>query len=72
VRAGRVVVRLVRDDGEVFARGDRVSLGRTRTSPPEWHAAKTASGPYEVIGCSTVPSGPGHLLQLVLRVIDPA
>lgn len=68
---GRLIAMLVRDDGEVFARGDRVSLRRTRSIPTEWHAVKDARGPYEVLGCSTVPSGPRHLLQLVLRVIDP-
>jgi hypothetical protein len=69
--AGRPIARLVRDDGERFARGDRVQLHRTRSTPPEWHAAKDPRGPYEVMGCSPVPSGSRRLLQLVLRVLDP-
>jgi len=69
--AGRPIVRLVRDDGQRFVRGDRVSLRRTRSTPPEWHAIKEVHGAYEVMGCSPVPSGPRRLLQLVLRVLDP-
>jgi hypothetical protein len=69
--AGRPIARLVRDDGQLLVRGDRVSLRRTRSTPPEWHAIKDAHGSYEVMGCSPVPSGPRRLLQPVLRVIDP-
>jgi len=68
----RPFVRLVRDDGERFVRGDRVSLHRTRSTPPELHAFKAADGPYEVLGCSRVPVDRRRLLQLVLRETDPA
>jgi hypothetical protein len=69
---GRPIVRLVQDDGEGFARGDRVSLHRTRTTPPEVHAIRDADGPYEVLGCTPVPVESRRLLQLVLREIEPA
>ena len=70
--AGRPFVRLVRDDGEWFSRGDRVSLRRTRSSPEELHADRDPSGPYEVMGCSPVPSGQRRPLQLVLREVGRA
>jgi hypothetical protein len=70
--AGRPFVRLVHDDGEHFVRGDRVSLHRTRSTPPELHAVKEADGPYKVLGCSLVPVDRRRLLQLVLRETDSA
>ena len=65
--AGRPIVRLVRDDGERFVPGDRVSLRRTDSAPQELRAVGDPDGPYEVLGCSPIPSGPRRLLQLVLR-----
>src|SRR3712207_6885090 len=38
--AGRPTARLVRDDGEWFAPGDRVRLERTRSAPEELHAVR--------------------------------
>ena len=68
--AGRPIVRLVCDDGDMFARGDRVSLRRTNSAPKELRAIGDPDGPYEVLGCSPVPSGARPLLQLVLREVD--
>jgi hypothetical protein len=70
--AGGPIVRLVHDDGEWFARGDRVRLHRTLSTPQELHAVRDPDGPYEVMGCSPVPSGQRRLLQLVLRPVDEA
>jgi CheY-like chemotaxis protein len=70
--AGRLAVRLVRDDGHALARGDRVAVYRTRSAPAEWHAVKDDHGTFEVLGCSPVPAGRGDLLQVILRVVESA
>ena len=66
------IVRLVRDDGAWFERGDRVSLQRTLSTRSEVRAVKDADGPYEVLGCTRLPVGSTRLLQLALRLIDSA
>jgi hypothetical protein len=43
--SGRPIVRLVRDDGVWFSRGDRVSLRRTPSAPEELHAVGDPNGP---------------------------
>jgi hypothetical protein len=65
------IVRLVRDNGEQFFRGDRVRLHRTLSTPQELHAVCDAGGRYEVRGCTRVPAGHKRLLHLVLREITP-
>jgi hypothetical protein len=49
--AGRPIVRLVHDDGDIFVPGDRVRLDRTLSTPPELHAIRDAQGPYAVMRC---------------------
>jgi len=65
------IVRLVRDEGAWFERGDRGNLQRIPSTPSELHAVRDEHGPYEVMGCSRLPVGTTRLLQLALRAIDP-
>jgi hypothetical protein len=67
---GRPIVRLIHNDGDMFAPGDRVRLDRTLSTPPELHAVRDADGPYEVMTCSPVSIAPRRRLQLVLREIS--
>jgi hypothetical protein len=70
--AGRPISRLVHDDGERFAYGDRVRLNQTLSTPPELHAVRDATGPFEVLTCTPVPVVHKRLLQLMLREIEPS
>jgi hypothetical protein len=68
--SGRPIVRLIHDDGDMFAPGDRVRLDRTLSTPPELHGVRDTDGPYEVMSCSPVSVTPRRRLQLVLREIS--